>query len=136
MAGTVMTLPPKSLVASIGVDGETVLRRHYVRARADEGVSDKFDDFVGAVAQRQVGGGDAEFLRQFCASDQKALPSGRRLQLGCRLAHGGDGARRRAERVLVEASLMMLAATQADFAGDFLNRRGPAYLPTGHPKQC
>ena len=80
------------------------------------------DDFVGAVAEDQVGRRDAEFGGEFLLQVERVAVRVK-IDLRERLAHGGQGEARRAERIFVRRELDDAAGGQAEFARDFLDGR-------------
>jgi hypothetical protein len=113
-----------------GINRKAVLRRRRAlpRRRActtEQRVPDHFDDFIGAVAEDEVGRRHAEFGGQLLFQ-VKRVAVGVKVHLLERLAHGGQTQARRAERVFVRRELDDAGGVQAEFAGDFLD--GPARL--------
>jgi hypothetical protein len=91
----------------------------------EQRVPDHFDDFIGAVAEDEVGRRHAEFGGELLFQ-VKRVAVGVKVHLLERLAHGGQTQARRAERVFVRRELDDAGGVQAEFAGDFLD--GPAGL--------
>src|SRR5207244_10584658 len=56
--------PRPEEVGDDGINREAILRDHYVHARSHQGVPDKLDDFIRAVAQNEVFRIEGEFLGQ------------------------------------------------------------------------
>ena len=108
-----------------GINRKAVLRhddfRHGRGAIATEQrVPDHFDDFIGAVAEDEVGRRHAEFGGELLFQ-VKRVAVGVKVHLLERLAHGGQTQARRAERVFVRRELDDAVGVQAEFARDFFD---------------
>ena len=103
-----------------GIDGKAVLRDDHLGAGRQERVADELDDFIGAVAEDQVGGRHAEFGGELLLQ-VKGVAVRVKIHLGQRLAHGGQREARGAERVFVRGELDDVVGGQAEFAGDFFD---------------
>ena len=62
------------------INQEAILRHHHVHARPHHGVGEKFQDFVGAVAQDEVGRVHGQFGRQLLF-EIKGVAVGVKVQL-------------------------------------------------------
>ena len=113
------SLPPNRAVDD-GIDREAVLRHDHLRAGRYQRVADELDDLVRAVAEDEVGGRHAEFGGELLLQVE-GVAVRIEVHLGQRLAHGGQGQPRRAQRVFVGGQLDDVVGGQAEFARDFLD---------------
>ena len=104
-----------------GINGKAILRHDDLRAGREQRVPDHFDDFIGAVAEDEVGRRHAEFGGELLFQ-VKRIAVGVKVHLLERLAHGGEAQTRRAERVFVRRELDDAVGVQTEFARDFFNR--------------
>jgi len=83
-------------------------------------VAEQFDDFVGTVAEDQVFRSEFQFGGQLLFQVKGVAV---RIEIQCwkRLAHGGQGKSRRAERVLVRGELDDGVCRQAKFSSYFFD---------------
>ena len=104
-----------------GINRKAILGHDHLGAGRDQRVADELDDFVRAVAEDQVGGRHAEFGGELLLQVE-GIAIRVEIHLRQRLAHGGQGEARGAERVLVRGELDDAVGGQPEFAGDFLDR--------------
>ena len=103
------------------IDGKTKLRHHHLRAGREQRVADEFDDLVGAVAENQMGRGDAQFFGEFLF-ESKSVSVGIKVQAGQDFLHRGQGGGRGSKRIFVGRELDDARGGQAEFAGNIFNR--------------
>ncbi len=115
-------------VGDDGVDGEAVLRDDGIGVGVEEGVADEFEELIGAVAEEEVGGLDAEVAGE-ALLEVEGVAVGVEVDVGDGGVEGGDGFRGGAEGVFVGGEFDDLVEGQAEFAGDLVD--GAAGLVDG-----
>ena len=103
-----------------GIHRETILRDDHLCAGGQKRVADKFEHFIRAVAQDDVGRADAELGGEFLLEVEGIAV---RVEIHFRqgLAHGGQGESGGTQGIFVGRELDDIVSRQAEFAGDFFD---------------
>ncbi len=107
-------------VCDEGIDQEAVLRHHDIHARPHQGVGDEFQDFVGTVAEDEVGGAHAQLGGELLL-EIEGVAIGVKVRLTGGGLEGGQRERGRAEGIFVGGHLDDAPGRQAQFARHFFN---------------
>ena len=105
------------------INREGVLRDDHLRARSHQGVADKLDNFIGAVAEDEVRCLDAQLLSELLLQ-VKRVAVRIQVQIPQNFRHRCERGGRGAEWIFIGSQFDDALGGQSQFAGDFFD--GPA----------